>query len=455
MPWSGTGTFSRAVSTAGVVGATLWASVKALGRKIRTDDHDAHDQDLADGINNALTKDGQNAATGNLNIGGHRLTNVASATAGSDAVRASQIQTGTTTFAPDTGSANAAVLTLTPAIASGYTDGMAVRFRPAATNTGATTLNVNALGAKDIRRRDGSPLKHRDLLASGITEVVFNGSADTFQLLTGGPLYRVRRALSGSDTLTAADHDATIDVTSGSPTLTLTAASTLLAGWRVYIKNSGSGTVTIAPSGADTIDGRTSVVLPPLRAIAIECVSTSAFIEVVSSSIGRQTIGIPAAALTERQTNGATRATEESSSNDNLLLTFNFDPATPQAVQIEIPMPPSYDRGGLYADALGFVASGSGDVMLRVSAVFKGSGDSIDAAFGSAEAGSMTFAAIDTYRHCALIGPITPAGTAATGKSVLLQIERAADASGDTCSGAFKLSGARLFYTTNAPNDQA
>lgn len=71
MAWNGSGTFSRTNGTN--TGSTLWASDRDDGTKITAARHDTHDQDLADGINNALAKDGQNAMTGALDMNGNEL----------------------------------------------------------------------------------------------------------------------------------------------------------------------------------------------------------------------------------------------------------------------------------------------------------------------------------------------------------------------------------------------
>lgn len=58
MPWNGSGTFTR---TNGVFqGTTVWLDDKSAGTNIITTNHDTHDQDLATGIQNCATIDGQN-----------------------------------------------------------------------------------------------------------------------------------------------------------------------------------------------------------------------------------------------------------------------------------------------------------------------------------------------------------------------------------------------------------
>ena len=60
------------------------------------------------------------------------------------------INTGTINFAVDTGAANAYLVSLQMTPAS-YSDGMTVIMRPLASNTGASTINVDSLGVKSIK----------------------------------------------------------------------------------------------------------------------------------------------------------------------------------------------------------------------------------------------------------------------------------------------------------------
>lgn len=88
MGWSG-GTFTRTNGT--YSGATVWESDEANGFDIDSDRHDNHDQDIASGINNCLNKNGQNAMTANLAMGGNKVTGMADGTAPTDAVTKSQL----------------------------------------------------------------------------------------------------------------------------------------------------------------------------------------------------------------------------------------------------------------------------------------------------------------------------------------------------------------------------
>ncbi len=82
IPWNGSGQFRRSNGTTN--GPTTWAAAKAAARKIRTDDHDNHDEDLANGLENCITRDGQNSPTSALPMNGQRHTGVANAAADTD-----------------------------------------------------------------------------------------------------------------------------------------------------------------------------------------------------------------------------------------------------------------------------------------------------------------------------------------------------------------------------------
>lgn len=74
MPWNGSGTFTRNNGTHS--GATTWQQDDAAGTGIEANVHDTHDEDMADGIDNCLAKDGQNAMTGDLDMGNNDINSV-------------------------------------------------------------------------------------------------------------------------------------------------------------------------------------------------------------------------------------------------------------------------------------------------------------------------------------------------------------------------------------------
>jgi hypothetical protein len=174
MPWSG-GAFTR---TNGVnTGSTLWAQDRDDGTKILATRHDTNDQDMADGINSTLEKSGSNAATGNLDIGSNRITLVADGTAKTDVATVNQIQSNGPAFqATDTGTANTYVIALTPAITA-YAAGQRITFKAGAASTTASTLNVNTLGTKAIKKQNDQDIASGDIETGSIVTVVYDGTS--------------------------------------------------------------------------------------------------------------------------------------------------------------------------------------------------------------------------------------------------------------------------------------
>ena len=94
---------------------------------------------------------------------------------------ATNISNGTANYAVDTGSANALIVAM-PKTATAYTDGMLIAVKALASNTGDSTINVDGLGVKQIRRQTGSQVTTGDIVAGGIYEMRYNG---TYFALTG------------------------------------------------------------------------------------------------------------------------------------------------------------------------------------------------------------------------------------------------------------------------------
>lgn len=79
---------------------------------------------------------------------------------------------------------NAYAVTLSPAPAA-LVDGLRVRLKVPAANTGAATLNVNGLGDQAIKKNVSADVEAGDLAAGQVVEVVFDGT--NFQLLSSSP----------------------------------------------------------------------------------------------------------------------------------------------------------------------------------------------------------------------------------------------------------------------------
>jgi hypothetical protein len=82
-----------------------------------------------------------------------------------------------------TGSSNAYAVAANRTIAA-YYDGMRIGFHANHANTGAATLNVDAVGAKAIVTGTGTALTANQILQHQYVDVVFSASGDNFQMLT-------------------------------------------------------------------------------------------------------------------------------------------------------------------------------------------------------------------------------------------------------------------------------
>ena len=179
MPWSG-GTFTR--YNGAFSGPLSWEKDRDAGTKITADHHDQNDDGLATGINSCINKDGSNAFTGSADLGSQKITALADGVAHTDGINAGQIQDGGLIFqATDTGSADAYVIALAPVVTA-YVAGQEFNFKAGATSTGASTLNVNGLGVKNIKKKNDQNIAAGDIEADAIIKVVYDGTS--FQMIS-------------------------------------------------------------------------------------------------------------------------------------------------------------------------------------------------------------------------------------------------------------------------------
>jgi len=87
----------------------------------------------------------------------------------------SKINQGSVTFAEDTGTANQYAVALSSTITT-YDLYLTVGFIPSASNTGASTLNVNGLGAIAIKDNAGNDLVAGTLTTTGTSSMTYNGT---------------------------------------------------------------------------------------------------------------------------------------------------------------------------------------------------------------------------------------------------------------------------------------
>ena len=102
------------------------------------------------------------------------------------------------------------------------------------------------------------------------------------QLVAAVPASVVVSNRTSNTILAAADLSTLINITSGTFSQTFTAAATLGSGWFCYIKNSGTGDITLDPNSTELIDGLSTYVMYPNECRLVQCTGT-AFTSVVLS----------------------------------------------------------------------------------------------------------------------------------------------------------------------------
>ncbi len=196
MPWS-SGSFTRTDGTR--TGGTIWQQARDAAVKIVALGHDTHDQDIADGINSTINKDGSNAMTGNFDAGSNKLTLVAAATLRTDSPNAGQVQDGSLNWVDGGGTADAITATYSPVIAA-LVDGQLCFVRATAANATTTpTFKPNGTTAHTIVKTGGVALVASDIVGDGHELILRYDLANTqWELLNPG---------SATGDMTAATYD--------------------------------------------------------------------------------------------------------------------------------------------------------------------------------------------------------------------------------------------------------
>lgn len=316
---------------------------------------------------------------------------------------------------------------------SAYASGQIITLVPGATNTGASTLNVDGLGTKAICKGASTALSAGDLTSGYSYLLRYDG---TRFVIIGSPLTTSYQPLDATLTALAA-----LSWSSGRPLIEFTAADTISLTLAPSVTSvTASGAVT---AGSYEFGGGTDATVTRSAAgrIAVEGVDVQL--------VGKKAIPIPASAMVANTTNGPASSTNETTTNDVMYRTLDFDTTTQESAQFLIPMPSSWNEGTVTFQACWTAASGSGGVAWDLAGLALSDDDALDQAFGTEQVVTDTLIATGDVHWTAESSAITIGGSPAANDLVVFRVRRVPANGSDTLAADAKLIAIRLFITTN------
>jgi hypothetical protein len=199
--------------------------------------------DFATGFSSVVKKNGDTTMTGNLPMGGFKVTGSADGSALTDLVTLQQLQKSYATLLGSVSGTNTVTAAATPTITA-YATGLSFILIPANTNTGAVTLNINSVGAVNLQKNSNTALAAGDLLA-GVAYNVMYRSGGYFELMGEAPATRLlaTSGTAGTNTITATASPAPTAYVSGALVVLIPANN-----------NTGAVTLNLNSLGAQAVE---------------------------------------------------------------------------------------------------------------------------------------------------------------------------------------------------------
>ena len=170
---------------------------------------------------------------------------------------------------------------------------------------------------------------------------------------------------------------------------------------------------------------------------------------------GKQSIWVPAGAMTPRSTNGAAPGLLEMTTNKNMVASLDFDATTQEFAQFDIRMPKSWNEGTVtFIPVWSHPATATNfGVVWGLDAVAVSDDDTLDVAFGTAQTSTDTGGTTNDSYQGPESSAITIAGSPAAGDLVMFRIHRDPANGSDTMAVDARLHGVLLLYTNDTTND--
>ena len=169
--YNGSGTFVRTYD---------WTTDEGNGINIEAARMDTEDDGFATGLSTAITKDGQTTISANIPFNTKKITGLGNGSVRTDSIALGQVQDGTyTTLGTAGGAADVYTATPSPSITA-YATGSRFIIKIQADNTGASTLDISAVGVKAIEKYDGAgaltALEAGDLQQDQYYDILYDGT---------------------------------------------------------------------------------------------------------------------------------------------------------------------------------------------------------------------------------------------------------------------------------------
>jgi len=170
--------------------------------------------------------------------------------------------------------------------------------------------------------------------------------------------------------------------------------------------------------------------------------------------VGKQTIWVPSNAMTPTESNGAARATVETTSGRPDMQVLDFDKDSDEFAQFSIAFPKQYNLGTVTFQFFWSGLAATTGVSMSLEAVAMNDNETIDVAYGTAVVvDDDAQGAVEELLVSAESGAITIAGTPADNDLTYFRVGRDVSDSNDDMAGDCRLHGIKIFFTTDAAND--
>lgn len=182
MARNGSGTYNLPAGNPVVTGTTIsstWANSTL--------------SDMASALTGSIASDGQTTPSANLPMGGYAHTGVGNATVRTQYATSAQVQDNVGAYL--TSPSGTDVITATASFGmTAYATGQIFTFVASGTNTGATTLNINSIGAKPVTKNGSTALAAGDIVSGQAVTVFYDGTQ--FQI-NASPSYSGLSSVNG------------------------------------------------------------------------------------------------------------------------------------------------------------------------------------------------------------------------------------------------------------------